>query len=516
MPSTRLAPAPRVKQNLTVRWGTTTSPDSLRGLAIVAALFTVLQLAIVLPGSPLGWDETVYFSQVSPDRPAAFFSAPRARGISYLVAPVAALTTSTEALRVYLALLSGGALFLAFAAWRRLLPPALLTGAAALFASLWITQYYGPQAMPNVWVAFAALAGTGCFLRVVRPVPDQWGVRIPTGPGAHAGLAAAVAFAALMRPADAAWLVLPLAVAALAVRQWRRPVVLALLVGGLVIGSLPWIAEAYLHYGGLSARLHRASEIQGGMGLHMAVDDQVRSLQGRSLCRPCNIPWRHPLTGVWWFVLPLLAVGGTVAAVRARRTAVLLLPLLVGLALSIPYLFLIDYAAPRFLLPTYALFSLPVAYCCARMVAGVRPGWRPVTGGLLAAALALHVAAQYGVLQDVAARARAAGEGQDRVTAALKRAGFRPPCTISGEHAVQVAWGLGCASRQVSGHDESITPAGLLAAADARPTAFLVAASRPVPDYVRQWRTVRLPNVWGLRDYRAYVSPSARPADTAP
>ncbi|WP_251413242.1 hypothetical protein [Streptomyces meridianus] len=503
-----MAPAPRVKQNLTVRWGTTTGPDSLRGLAVVAALFTVLQLAIVLPGSPLGWDETVYFSQVSADRPSAFFSAPRARGISYLVAPVAVFTTSTEILRVYLALLSGAALFASFAAWRRLLPPALLAGAAALFASLWITQYYGPQAMPNLWVAYAALAATGCFLRVVRPVPDRWGVPVPAGPGVYAGLAAAVAFAALMRPADAAWLVLPLA-AALTVRRWRRPAVLALLVGGLLVGSLPWVVEAYLHYGGPAARLDRASEIQGGMGLHMAVDDQIRSLQGRSLCRPCDIPWSHPLTGIWWFVLPLLALGGATAAVHIRRTAVLLLPLLTGLALSIPYLFLIDYAAPRFLLPTYALLSLPVAYCCARIVAGVRPRWRPVTGGLLMTALALHVAAQYGVLQDVAARARAAGRGQERVTAALETAGLQPPCTVSGEHAVQVAWGLGCASRQVAGHDESITPAGLLAAAAQRPVAFLVAGSRPVPDYVRQWRTVRLPNVWGLRDYRAYVSPSA-------
>lgn len=516
MPSTRLAPAPRVKQNLTVRWGTTTSPDSLRGLAVVAALFTVLQLAIVLPGSPLGWDETVYFSQVSPDRPSAFFSAPRARGISYLVAPVAVLTTSTEALRAYLALLSGGALFLAFAAWRRLLPPALLAGAAALFASLWITQYYGPQAMPNLWVAFAALAGTGCFLRVVRPVPDRWGVRVPAGPGMYAGIAAAVAFAALMRPTDAAWLALPLAGAALTIRPWRRPVVLALLAAGLVVGSLPWIAEAYLHYGGLSARLHRASEIQGGMGLHMAVDDQIRSLQGRSLCRPCNVPWSHPLTGVWWFLLPLLAAGGALAGVRARRTAVLLLPVLAGLSLSVPYLFLIDYAAPRFLLPTYALLSLPVAYCCYRIVAGVRPRWRPVTGGLLVTALALHVAAQYGVLQDVASRARAARDGQERATAALNAAGLRPPCTVSGEHAVQMGWSLGCASRQVSGHDESITPAGLLAVAEDLPAAFLVAGSRPVPDYVRQWRTVPLPKVWGLRDYRAYVSPSARPAGTEP
>jgi hypothetical protein len=56
--------------------------------------------------------------------------------------------------------------------------------------------------------------------------------------------------------------------------------------------DLPGVIEAYAHYGGLSARLRRAGEIQGGPGWHMAVDDQVRALSGRTLCRPCNVPWR--------------------------------------------------------------------------------------------------------------------------------------------------------------------------------------------------------------------------------
>lgn len=51
-------------------------------LAAVAAAFTLTQLVLVVPGLGLGWDETVYVSQVSPQAPAAFFSAPRARGIT--------------------------------------------------------------------------------------------------------------------------------------------------------------------------------------------------------------------------------------------------------------------------------------------------------------------------------------------------------------------------------------------------------------------------------------------------
>src|ERR687897_829283 len=71
--------------------------------------------------------------------------------------PVMMLTTSTEALRIYLALLAGCGPFLALWVWRRLLPAPVLAVAGALFASLWVTMFYGPQAMPNLWVAYGVL-----------------------------------------------------------------------------------------------------------------------------------------------------------------------------------------------------------------------------------------------------------------------------------------------------------------------------------------------------------------------
>ena len=52
-----------------------------RLVAAVAAAFTLAQLLLVRPGMGLGWDETVYVSQVGTQAPAAFFSAPRARGV---------------------------------------------------------------------------------------------------------------------------------------------------------------------------------------------------------------------------------------------------------------------------------------------------------------------------------------------------------------------------------------------------------------------------------------------------
>ncbi|HWU11360.1 MAG TPA: hypothetical protein VN520_34225, partial [Streptomyces sp.] len=146
-------PAPRPTRNAPAPRPSRRPSGPLPYLVAVAVVFATVQLAFVVPGSGLAWDETVYVSQVGGNAPAAFFSAPRARGISYLVAPAAALTTSTTALRIYLALLSATALVLALWIWRKVLPTPVLVGAGALFAGLWPTLFYGPAAMPNLWCA---------------------------------------------------------------------------------------------------------------------------------------------------------------------------------------------------------------------------------------------------------------------------------------------------------------------------------------------------------------------------
>jgi hypothetical protein len=346
-----------------------------------ALAFTLAQLVLSVPGTGLGWDEIVYVSQVERGTPTAYFSAPRARGITWLVAPVAAVVhsaTTPVAVRLYLAVLSGLALFLALRVWRRLLPAPVLGCAGVLFAGCWITLFYGPRVMPNMWCALGALAATGWFLRAS-------GVGDPPGRREAPLAGVAVAFVALMRPGDGLFLALPLTAAALLVPGWRRRrTVPALLVAGLVVGVLPWVAEAYLSYGGLLPRLRRAGEIQGGMGLHMAVDDQIRSLSGSSLCRPCDVPWRHPWTALWWFALWPLTAAGALAARRAGRTAASATAVVVALSLAVTYLFTIDYAAPRFLLPTYALLALQVSellVAAVNRLTGRTPGTGPRTSG---------------------------------------------------------------------------------------------------------------------------------------
>ncbi|MFF4037873.1 hypothetical protein [Streptomyces sp. NPDC001816] len=461
-------------------------------LAAVAATFTLAQLLLVRPGMGLGWDETVYVSQVSGHAPAAFFSAPRARGVSLLVAPVAAWSSSTALLRVYLALLSGLALFLALRAWRGLFPVRVLALAGALFASLWVTLFYGPQAMPNYWVAVAALAAAACFLRARSDRADH---------AALWGLGASAALMAWMRPVDAVWVTLPLLAFGLVRRHWRP---LLVLLAGLAAGALEWVIEAYVSYGGLAQRLADGSEIQGGLGLHFAVVDQLRSLGGRALCRPCTGALPHPVVTVWWFVLPVLAALGLTVAVRARRTAPTLLAFTCAATAAVPYLFLIGYAAPRFLLPAYALLSIPVAVALLHLVTAPARAWRPVVVTLLALGLAAHLAVQLAVLTGAVNRTTAAHRDWSRTAAALHGLGVRQPCLVTGHEAIPVAFYAGCSSAATTGHNANSTEEAITRTARHTPVAALVPAGSRPPRYARSWPSVPLD---GLRLY--YAVPEA-------
>lgn len=460
-------------------------------LAVVAGAFTLAQLVLVRPDLGLGWDETVYVSQVSGHVPAAFFSAPRARGISLLVAPIASWSDSTAVLRAYLAVLSGLGLYFALRVWRAHVMPRVLALAGALFASLWVTLFYGPQAMPNYWVALGALACVGCFLRVRANPGDR---------AAWWGVLAGAALMAWMRPMDAVYVVLPLLALAL-----RHPRLLAVLAAGLLAGAGEWVIEAYMSYGGLAQRLSDASRIQGGLGLHLAVVDQVHSLGGHTLCRPCTGPAPNPVVTLWWFALPVLAALGAVTAVRARRALPVLLPLACAVTAAIPYLFLIGYAAPRFLLPAYALLALPVAHGLAHLVSAPTRGTvRTIAVSLVAACLAAHLAVQFVVLEHTVHGSAASRDDWSRTASALHALGVRPPCLLSGYEAVPIAFYTGCGSAQTDGHDTSTTPAALARAAHRTNVAVLAQPGDRPPAYARTWSMERA----GV--LHAYVAPFVR------
>ncbi|MFD4877080.1 hypothetical protein ACFWOB_27490 [Streptomyces sp. NPDC058420] len=451
------------------------SPRGAGPLAAVAGAFTLAQLVLVRPGLGLGWDETVYVSQLSAHAPAAFFSAPRARGISLLVAPITSWSSSTPLLRVYLAVLAGLALYLALRAWRGLFPVRVLALAGALFASLWVTLLYGPQAMPNYWVAVGALAATGCCLRAWADRSDR---------AALWGLAASASLMAWMRPTDAVWGTLPLLVLALTVRHWR---LLVALLAGLASGAVEWVIEAFVSYGGLTERLHAASAIEGGLGWHVAVVYQLRSLGGRALCRPCTGAMPNPAVDVWWLVLPLLAVVGLVVAVRARRTAATLVPLACAATAAFPYLFMIGYAAPRFLLPAYALVAIPVADGLIHLVTAPTGVWRRVAVTLLVVGLAGHLAVQLAVLERTVSRTNAQHRDWSRTAAELHRLGVNRPCLLTGQDAIPIAFYTGCASAATGGHNANTSRTALGRTAHRMPVADITPVGSRPPAYAHDW-----------------------------
>jgi hypothetical protein len=443
-------------------------------------MFTGAQLVFVVARLGLSWDEVVYVSQVSLHAPAAYFDPARARGVPVLVAPVTLLTASVLALRIYLAVASGAGLFLALLTWRGLRPAWVLALAGGLFGSLWVAQYYGPQAMPDLWVALAALATVGFFLRAAGAVPGDTG---RPRRWQLAGLAGCLGIAALVRPGDAVFLAPGLLAAVLAVRAWRRWDLIVALAAGLAAGSTQWIIEAYVRFGGPLERLHAAGAEQGRFGLHLAIWDELRAVNGPTLCRPCTVGLRYPVLSLWWVALPFLAFFGVLAARKSGQLRSSLLAAACGFCIAVQYLFLIDYAAPRFLLPAYALAIIPVADALARLVTQMRLDYRPLTRFVVGCLLVALVLVQHVVLDHQVAEKVAFFGDYSRIATQLHRLGVRPPCLVKGEQDIPIAFYTGCGSA-ASAHavvDSRAEPVAVLEYAHVRP-----------PGYARHWQRHQL------------------------
>lgn len=466
-------------------------------LASVAAAFLVAQVSLV-SGVALGWDESIYASQTDPRRPALAFTAPRARGTAWIAAPVLAVTDSLLALRAWFALLSSAALYAAYDVWLKPLRGLTVPLAAALFASLWTTLFYGPSLMPNVLVALAGLFATGALLRTAQR----------TGYPALPWLGgAAVAVATLVRPGDVVPLLLSLAAAVLLWRPWRRHAfrLLTPIVLGATGGALPWVVEAELRYDSTFLRIRRAVSTQS-TGERFVPDYQLRSLDGPLLCRPCNrdtqpIP---PLgVAVWIVATALIALAVFLAVSRAFRSAreATLLAASVGVAGALPYLFLVGYAAPRFLLPAYALLALPVAQALGWLAA---PHGRPRLLGvsLVGALVVSHVVIQ-ALWLDRVLDAQAPGRARYVALArALEAHGVRPPCTLVGAESAPVAYVARCDQvRLGSPGNERFTPAQLEQRIRTQSFAVVLRPGDRVPEYARGWTQIprsELPRGWRI------------------
>ncbi|MET8684187.1 hypothetical protein ABZV77_08220 [Streptomyces sp. NPDC004732] len=477
-------------------------------LLAVCAAFALLSLVLVPLTLPLGWDETVYASRFAPHAPATPFSAPRTRGVPFLIAPVAAWSDSVVLLRVWLTLLSTTALYLGFRPWLRPLGrPAAAAVAAALYGGLWFVLFYASAAMPNHYTAMGAVGAVGLFLRARQ------------SPATRAGIFTGLALATLMRPNDGFALGAPLLAAALLVPAWRgRSRVLAVL-GGLAAGALPWVVEAYVRFGGPRERLAEASEVQGTLRPLLSFVHHLTVMDGPLLCRPCDSDHIRPLAAEWWLVLPfLVAVGvwwsvrggsgarrerheprqpGTAgfraAGFRAAGSRGCLLAVVAALCVAFPYLLLVPYAAPRFLAPTHALLAPAAALGVLALGDSALASRRPyVATATLGLALLGHLAVQLPLTQSNAkiqagARgdwARVAEVLHDHGVGAGAGGGDRdgPPCVLRGNTSViPVAYATGCA------------PGG--PRDPRRPTALVLRDAEP-PAWARAWPRHQVPDTY--------------------
>jgi hypothetical protein len=476
-------------------------------LAAIAACYGLLQY-VVTRRVALGWDETVYVSQVTRGVPAAVFSAPRARGIVLLVAPASLLTSSVPLIRAYLSVVSAAGLAFAYWPWMRIRAGVVVPLAAGLFAVQWLSVFYGNEAMPNPYVAYGAVAATGWFLRMAAE-PGTWAPRV--------GLATAVAITTLMRPFDAVWIAVPLLTAG-ALRRRRAPVVT--IVTGLVAGGADWVVEAYLWYGGPLARLHAAGS-DNETGLHFSLGAHLRALDGPLLCRPPSTCGSYPWPEIIWFAaIPVLTLAGLVILRRERsahfRAAGL--AAVVAAVFAASYLVIVGYAAPRFLMAAYALAALPVAE-------GITGLCRHATGRLRLTALVFAVA---GVAAYVGVQAVTLGRlvpEETRVRTAdvqvadqLKRLGITAPCLLYGRDAVQIAYYVHCSSYGVMAYwGGTRFPASIRTAlATGRHVAVTARTKEAPAPFLRSWRRQTLAGATTNGRWYLYLPPSRLGATHAP
>jgi hypothetical protein len=306
----------------------------------------------------------------------------------------------------------------------------------------------------------------------------------------------------LVRLPDGGWLVLPLLVVTVVWRVWR-PALPALVVG-VGLGAVQWVWEAYARFGGIAGRLRVSSATEGGMAPYWNLGNALRSLNGPQLCRPCQVSFTHPELTLWWLALPLLATAALLVAIRDRRqrpVAATAVPLACAVSVAVPYLLLINYSAPRFLLPCYALLSLPLGRLAVRALHAVRfSTWAVAT---LAALLVVQLATQLAVLQHMTV-STAAVDARYRTTAMdLRSLGLSPPCLVTGPRALPVAYHAGCASAETSGNNASTTTPVLLRRAAQEPTAVLVSRGSRPPRIARTWARHALPHT----AWDAYLAP---------
>jgi hypothetical protein len=409
-------------------------PDSLGWILGACLLFLLAQLLPNLLRLPLGADEITYIARTSAQHSAVYLPPVHGHGAGLLAAPVTLLTTSLLALRTWMAFLSAAGLGLSLLCWRGLRPAWVLALGGFIFGSLAITELSGVQVYPDLWAAYGALAITGLLLQSAN---GRW------RPGVVLPLIGFVSFfVVLLRPQNIAFVLAPTFLAALLVRRWRQPKVLIAMIVGIALGTLEWAAEADMWFGGLLSRISLAGQEPPKFGLTFSLIMQAKTLSGPWYC-PSNAAcpgWNFPLLILWWMGLLVLVAVGLYAAWQTQAKASSGLAVVTGAWCAACYIFFVPFGAPRYLLPTWALFAIIAADGIVWLA--TRSDLKRVGAAIAAAFLLTGVATQHVVLVRETASAAAVRPFIWKANY-VRDHGIRPPCVIFSP---SVAYYVGCSA----------------------------------------------------------------------
>jgi hypothetical protein len=397
------------------------------------------------------------------------------------VGPVAAFTTDTHAIRLFLIAVSAVGLVLAFRVWLRVLDGRCVVVAALLFASLWQVHVYGSEVYPNYWIGLLAVAAVGWAAGLEQ---DQRLAGYASG--------ACLVGITLLRPGDAGWLWLALVVASRRYEPWRTARLARSSTIALAVGLVPWVVEAQLRYGGLIHRMGKSSATEGGLSPHLGFLYEARAAYGPLLCRPCTSA-AHPLALSLWWVLAAALAGWALWVNRSQpRFPPLALSTATAASMAAPYMLLVGYSAPRFLVPAYALGALPVGHA---LVDIVTTGDRLRRARLLGVAVLLlgFTAAQAAATHGISSFENARRDNYRLAAAALHAEGVTAPCLVVGRQSPPIGFEAGCSSE---GREPVLTDRNdpwqkSMRSGDV--VAVLVEPGEPTPSYVAGWRHVEVP-----------------------
>jgi hypothetical protein len=169
----------------------------------------------------------------------------------------------------------------------------------------------------------------------------------------------------------------------------------------------------------------------------------------------------------------------------------------------VQYLFLINYAAPRFLLSAYGLLAIPAAAGLIWLVARPQQWARILAGSLALLVFIAHLRVQGQVLASAEDRLQETARQVAAQARFLREEGIERPCLVWGQGAIQLSYLLKCRSQLGIGAARGSAEQAILAARERGDHVVVeLGAHARVPEFLSSWRRVGLP---GTKDYVVYI-----------